>query len=208
MVETYKDSEMNKNILAGILGLLLLGCSHNETVVKKKTLSSSASVAQQISTLSKENGIDPIDAYYQIVLESDFQPFTLSMYTKESIKKLNERFTNKQSKPKIKNSRIHKYLRVFHFPSKEGAHDFIDTLKYDTLFSVGLMGVPSTDYGFWEKGDYFNIDKNMRKGIARIKACGEKFKKTRDKIECLSKLSNKDYKKYNYWRAYNRAKMK
>jgi len=196
---------MKNKVMVLFLTLALSGCVQQEVDMKKKSGSSSKNIANQISTFSKESGVDPINAYYSIMLESDFKPFTFSMYTKENTRSLRARF-KKGSIPRIKNSSIHKHLRVFHFSSEENAYNFIDTLKYDTLFSVGLMGVPSTEFGFWERGDFFESEKNIRKGIERIKECGEEHEKSKDKIECLNKFADKNYRKYNYWRAYKKVK--
>jgi len=173
--------------------------------MKKKDAYSSENIAREIKVISKEKGVDPIDVYYEILLESDFKPYALSMYTREKISALRKRFHG-GSVPVIKKSNIHKDLIIFHFLSKKNAYAFIDTLKYDTPYSVGLMGVPSKEYSFWEKDKYFDSRDNIERGIGRMMRCSHSFRKTRDQIECLNKLSNKDYIKYNYWRKYKRLR--
>lgn len=196
---------MNKVGLGILLVYLLLGCSNDQVKLQNKKKIDSKSVAKQIASVSEKNKINPVDAYYLIMLESDFKPYTLTMYTKESVQALKRRFSKKKM-PRIKNSRIHKNLRVFHFSSAEDSYNFIDTLASTTPYAVGLAGVPSNEYAFWDKDMYFDVEDNIKRGIERMKGCAKSFKKTKEQIECLNKLSNKDYREFTYWKEYQRLK--
>ena len=187
--------------LAVAMVLLATGCSSKKIELKKD---SSEGIAKKISSISKENGISPIDAYYVIMLESGFEPISLSMYTRESVSKLKKRFT-RSTMPGIKKSSVHKDLTMFHFKSEALAYSFIDDLGWNTQYSVGLMGVPSSDYYLWEKDTFFNPSENIKKGIERMRQCGDKYTDSKEQIECLNKLSNEDYKKFDYWRAFKKV---
>jgi type IV secretion system protein VirB1 len=161
-------------------------------------------VADSLSHVSKTKAFDVRVLYTLAQLESNFNPFKITMVVPSALaKKLYKSQTQRIKVVEHKYEANSTLKRVDFFPENLAlAKSLAKTFKQQKLlFNAGLMQINSEKLDLIEIDSIFEPQYNLAKGIQSLDTCRRNFEKNHEIIECY-KWGKQLKKDFPYYKAF------